>query len=192
MNTPAAVKTLRTIAIALILTAGIHAATAQVLDPTTGIMVSPTSDPFDYANVAAGQPGNIGTEAAGQAIDNFNQMMADQQASQQAQQQLNDFMSSTNQPADDTPAAPAIPRTAKPTILPKGGTFKGEVTVTIDDTDVQAAVHYTIDGKKPTAASPIYTGPIALEGTAKVQALAITPGDQNSSVASNKFKVKAA
>ena len=41
-------------------------ASAQIIDPTTGVMVDPTTDPIDFAAVAAGQPGNIGMEFAAQ------------------------------------------------------------------------------------------------------------------------------
>ena len=47
--------------------AGTGVASAQLIDPTTGVMVDPTTDPGDFAAVAAGQPGNIGMELAAQA-----------------------------------------------------------------------------------------------------------------------------
>ena len=47
--------------------AGPGVASAQLIDPTTGVMVDPTTDPADFAAVAAGQPGNIGMELAAQA-----------------------------------------------------------------------------------------------------------------------------
>jgi|HubBroStandDraft_6_1064221.scaffolds.fasta_scaffold1785456_1 hypothetical protein len=46
--------------------AGSAVASAQIIDPTTGVMVDPTTDPIDFAAVAAGQPGNIGMEFAAQ------------------------------------------------------------------------------------------------------------------------------
>jgi hypothetical protein len=47
--------------------AGSVAAGAQIIDPTTGVMVDPTTDPMDFSAVASGQPGNIGMELAAQA-----------------------------------------------------------------------------------------------------------------------------
>lgn len=47
--------------------AGGVAASAQIVDPTTGVMVDATTDPTDFASVASGQPGNIGMELAAQA-----------------------------------------------------------------------------------------------------------------------------
>jgi hypothetical protein len=46
--------------------AGSAVASAQIIDPTTGVMVDPTTDPIDFAAVATGQPGNIGMEFAAQ------------------------------------------------------------------------------------------------------------------------------
>jgi hypothetical protein len=47
--------------------AGTGVASAQLIDPTTGVMVDPSTDPVDFVAVAAGQPGNIGMELAAQA-----------------------------------------------------------------------------------------------------------------------------
>ena len=59
--------------------AGSRAASAQIIDPTTGVMVDPTTDPMDFAAVASGQPGNIGMELAAQATAQA-QAAADQAA----------------------------------------------------------------------------------------------------------------
>ena len=37
-------------------------AAAQMMDPSTGMMVDAATDPFDTAAVMSGQPGNVGTE----------------------------------------------------------------------------------------------------------------------------------
>ncbi len=39
-----------------------------------------------------------------------------------------------------------------------------------------AQIHYTLDGSNPTAASPVYTGPIVLTGNATVKAIAVKTG----------------
>lgn len=65
--------------------AGTGVASAQLIDPSTGLMVDPTTDPVDFAAVAAGQPGNIGMELAAQATAQA-QAAADQ-AQAAAQQQ---------------------------------------------------------------------------------------------------------
>jgi Chitobiase/beta-hexosaminidase C-terminal domain len=183
--------TIRAMVVIAAMLVGVGAAGAQMMDPSTGMMVDPTTDPFDYMNIASGQPGNATMEFAAQvqAQQAAQQAQQDAQSAQDFQNSVNNTMTQNND--DNTPAAPAIPKVAKPVILPKGGTFKGEVTVTIADKDAMAEVHYTTDGKKPTAGSPIYFGPITVQANEKVQALAIADGEQASGVASNKYKVKA-
>lgn len=63
--------------------AGSVAAKAQIIDPTTGVMVDPTTDPMDFVSVASGQPGNIGMELAAQATAQAE--AAAEQAAAQAQ-----------------------------------------------------------------------------------------------------------
>ncbi|HEV2463915.1 MAG TPA: hypothetical protein VGT04_08930 [Acidobacteriaceae bacterium] len=58
-------------------------ASAQLVDPTTGVMVDPTTDPVDFVAVASGQPGNIGMELAAQAAAQAQAAAA--QAAAQAQ-----------------------------------------------------------------------------------------------------------
>lgn len=55
-------------------------ASAQIIDPTTGVVVDPTTDPMDFVAVASGQPGNVGMEMAAQAA------AAAEQAAEQAQE----------------------------------------------------------------------------------------------------------
>jgi hypothetical protein len=66
------------LAVMALMLAGSGVASAQIIDPTTGVMVDPTTDPVDFASVAAGQPGNIGMELAAQAAAQA-QAIADQQ-----------------------------------------------------------------------------------------------------------------
>ncbi len=74
-----------------VMLAGSAAATAQIVDPTTGVTVDPTTDPMDFSAVASGQPGNVGMELAAQATEQA-QAAAEQaqeeaeQAAQQAQE----------------------------------------------------------------------------------------------------------
>lgn len=55
------------VAVMGLMLAGSAAAGAQLIDPSTGVMVDPTTDPMDFAAVASGQPGNVGMELAAQA-----------------------------------------------------------------------------------------------------------------------------
>jgi hypothetical protein len=171
---------------------GACGATAQMVDPSTGIMVDAATDPMDFSAIMSGQPGNVGMEAM---------MSANAQAQAAAEQNMAAMQDSASasiagmNSSDDAPVAPprpALPITPKPVITPGGGTFKASVQVTIADSDAQAAVFYTTDGKKPTTSSQRYAGPIAVSGKTKVQALAFDVSMQPSGVVSKTFKVKAA
>ena len=71
------------LAVMAVMLAGSAVASAQIIDPTTGVMVDPTTDPVDFMAVASGQPGDVGMEMAAQAAA---QAQADaEQAAAQAQ-----------------------------------------------------------------------------------------------------------
>jgi Chitobiase/beta-hexosaminidase C-terminal domain len=176
---------------------GARGAAAQLIDPSTGVMVDAGSDPMDFSAVASGQPGNIGMELSAQASEQAEAMaqqsMADMQAATDAAQTSMSLFNSNS--SDDTPVAPAVPAlpsTPKPAITPGGGMFKAGVQVTIADSDAQAAVFYTTNGKRPTISSQRYAGPIAVSAKTKVEALAFDVSMQPSGVVSKTFKVKAA
>lgn len=161
---------------------------AQLVDPSTGIMVDAATDPMDFSAVASGQPGNFGMEAAisanTQAQAFANEAMANAQAATDA------AMNAANA-SDDAPVmlATAVPTTPKPVITPGGGTFKGSVQVTLVDSHRAAAAFYTTDGRKPTTSSQRYAGPILVSAKTKVQALAFDVNMQPSEVVSKTFKV---
>ena len=69
------------------------------------------------------------------------------------------------------------PETA-PTISPAGGTFHDATVVTIAHPLYWhvGGLHYTLDGSAPTAASPVYVGPITLEDVTTVRAAEIDGG----------------
>ncbi len=58
----------------------------------------------------------------------------------------------------------------KPQIAPAAGLFSGSVEVTINVTDPNVTVHYTLDGDEPEETDPVYTGPITLNQTTVVRA----------------------
>jgi outer membrane protein OmpA-like peptidoglycan-associated protein len=61
--------------------------------------------------------------------------------------------------------------------------------VEITTTTPGAVVHYTTDGSAPTADSPVYSGPITVEKTTTVQAIAIAPGMPPSTVTSGTYSI---
>ena len=185
-------KMIGVLVVMMALAAGGRLASAQMVDPSTGMTVDATVDPFDYSMIASGQPGNPSLESA-LAVGAEGEAAAEQ-AAETSQASMASFMSSMNS-NDDTPEAPAVPvlpATPKPVITPGGGTFKGSVQVTIADSDAAAVVFYTTDGKKPTTSSQRYAGPIEVSEKTKVQAVAFDVNMQPSGVVTKTFKVKAA
>lgn len=76
---------------------------------------------------------------------------------------------------------------AEPTFNLKGGNIPAGKSLTIATKTEGATVHYTTDGKKPTADSPLYTAPIAITGKMTVKAIAVKAGMDPSTVASVEF-----
>jgi Chitobiase/beta-hexosaminidase C-terminal domain/FG-GAP-like repeat len=69
-----------------------------------------------------------------------------------------------------------------------GGTFSSPQTLTLT-AEPGATIYYTytVNGMKPTTGSPVYTGPIAINSTGIVEAMATLPGYPNSSIASKAY-----
>jgi len=63
---------------------------------------------------------------------------------------------------------------AAPVLSPPGGFYAAAQSVTISAAP-GAVIRYTTDGSRPTAASPVYSGPIAVNGPAAVRARAFPP-----------------
>ena len=57
--------------------------------------------------------------------------------------------------------------------------FKGKATVNIEAETPGATIHYTLDGSEPTVTSPVYAGPITLDRSATIRALAARNGRQS-------------
>jgi hypothetical protein len=75
---------------------------------------------------------------------------------------------------------PGTPALAPPVITPAGGIFSHPVSVTLQSTNQNAALYYTLDGSLPATNSFLYTGPFTLTNSATVAASAIWPGLSNS------------
>ncbi len=76
------------------------------------------------------------------------------------------------------------------TFRPAPGSYTGPQQVTLADTDTAAKIYYTTDGSTPTAASNIYTAPIAVTASATISAIAIDPSLQNSTVVSGIYTIQ--
>ncbi len=74
------------------------------------------------------------------------------------------------------------PTVATPVIAPGTGTYSGAQSAAITCATAGAVIHFTIDGSTPTAASPVYSGPIAVAATETIKAMAHKGGFLDSAV----------
>ena len=78
---------------------------------------------------------------------------------------------------------------ATPTISPSGGTYYEPQTVMITTATAGATLYYTMDGSTPTAASLPYLGPLTVNNSVTVKALAVKAGMYNSETASASYVI---
>jgi hypothetical protein len=130
----------------------------------------------------------MAAQQAVQAQAQIQQQLADMQAaSQQATQQLQQSMQQAQDDSQQAPTAP--PFAAKPKFSLKPGKYSQPETVKITDTTRGAIVYYTTDGWTPTRSSKRYRGPVTIDSTSTLQAIAIAPYYQRSIVASARYTV---
>ncbi len=137
-------------------------------------------DPGAQAAQAAQEAAQQSQQAAMQAMQDAS--AANAQAAAAAQQSMNDSQNSLNQ-------ACCISLTAAPKFSVKPGDFSAPITVKITDSTRGAVIYYTTDGWTPTALSPRYRGPVVVDSTATLQAVAISPYSMRSLVASAKYSI---
>jgi hypothetical protein len=65
-------------------------------------------------------------------------------------------------------SAPIILQCYPPLVLPNGGAYTGSVVVAINTSQPNSTVYYTLDGSKPTLASPVYVPPLTLVQTGTI------------------------
>jgi hypothetical protein len=121
-----------------------------------------------------------------QATDQIAQQQAQMAASAQAaQQQMNDNVDAAQRNSETTLAAPLF--ASKPKFSLKQGKYSTPETVKITDSTRGATIYYTTDGWTPTTSSPRYRGPVAVDSTITLQAIAVAPYFQRSLVASAQY-----
>jgi Chitobiase/beta-hexosaminidase C-terminal domain len=82
---------------------------------------------------------------------------------------------------------------AAPTFSPAGGTaFASTLSVSLADSTPGATIYYTTNGSTPSTSSSVYTGPITINGSTTVQAIAAASGSPSSAVASAAYTLSAA
>jgi len=70
------------------------------------------------------------------------------------------------------------------------GTYASTLAVALTDATPGAAIHYTVNGAAPTAASPKYTGPIEVSKTETIRAIAVVAGLKESPIASASYTIR--
>ena len=78
---------------------------------------------------------------------------------------------------------------AAPTFSPAGGTFSPSVAVTISDPMPGASIYYTTDGSTPNSSSKLYAGPILVNTSETLRAIAFAAGYPPSSMASSTYTI---
>ena len=85
------------------------------------------------------------------------------------------------------------PYAATPVFTLPTGFYTSRQTVSITDTTPGATIYYTTDGTPPTTSSTRYTtGPLAINSTERIEAIAVAPNYSPSAVAIGTFFVAAA
>jgi hypothetical protein len=83
----------------------------------------------------------------------------------------------------NSPAASATytinPVVPAPTFSPAAGTYGTAQSITIRDTTLGTTIYYTTNGSTPTTSSTKYTGPITVDSTETLEAIAVETGDSN-------------
>jgi len=123
---------------------------------------------------------NLGAQIAQQAA-----MEAQQQAFMQSQQAAQQAMDQQMQAA--AYPGPATTYVAKPSFSVNPGTYTTPQTVKIKESTRGSIIYYTTDGWTPTPDSMRYSGPITIDATTKLQAIAIGPYGVRSRVASAQY-----
>ncbi len=81
---------------------------------------------------------------------------------------------------------------ATPKFSLAAGQYSTKQVVALSDATAGAAIYYTVDGSGPSTSSPLYTGPIAVNSSMTIEALAVAPGYSNSGLARADYTIAAA
>ncbi len=76
-----------------------------------------------------------------------------------------------------------------PVATPAGGSFAAAVDVTLSCATAGAEIRYTLDGSAPTAASTLYAGPIKIDATKTLKAIAVKAGMTDSDVLTQTYTI---
>jgi len=153
----------------------------------SGSFAQAQEDPGAQAAQAAQQAAQQATQQAQQQMQQLQQdtQRASDEMTRQMMQNLADASNSANN------ARLCCAYAAKPTFSVRPGAYSGTTTVKIRDATRGAVIYYTTDGWTPTPASKRYTGPITIDSTTTLNAIAIVPGPYfgRSMVASAQYTI---
>jgi hypothetical protein len=93
------------------------------------------------------------------------------------------------QSTDSTATYTIQDQAAPPDISPAAGTYSSAQTVQLSDTSPTPTIYYTTDGTKPTHNSPQYSKPISVTSTTTINAIASSPGLNDSPLLTATFTI---
>lgn len=99
------------------------------------------------------------------------------------------FAASTSSAATLTVAPSTPPHTSTPSFSVPPGNYTSAQTVTISDTTTGATIYYTTDGTTPTTNSAVYSGPIAVNSSETIEAIAAASGYSQSLVGTAAYTI---
>ncbi|WP_394834334.1 chitobiase/beta-hexosaminidase C-terminal domain-containing protein [Pendulispora rubella] len=89
-------------------------------------------------------------------------------------------------PADDASVAETV---ATPEFNPAEGDFAAPQNVAITSATAGATIHYTLDGKTPSASSPIYASPLSVATTTTLKAIALKRDSKDSAIRTGAYTI---
>lgn len=134
----------------------------------------------DAASMAAMQAAQTANDQAMQAAQ-----IANQQAMQAAQTANEQAMQASQMAAQDT--GPVIGFASRPTFSVPPGKVPPGTTVRLKSSTRHSVIYYTTDGWTPTINSTRYTGPIHIDQSMHLQAIAVAPGYERSLLAAADY-----
>lgn len=98
---------------------------------------------------------------------------------------------STAGSGSSTPPGQPSPALTSPTFDPAPGNYATAQSVRLSESTPGATIYYTTDDSAPTAASAVYGGPIKVDVSETLRAVAVKSGYSNSSVVSASYGIAA-